>query len=307
MKILIGYDGSECATDALANLRMAGLPTGEGQVEAVVLAVANVWLPPAVTLEPAVKVTPRAVERAREEAERKLREAQTTAQEGAARLSELFPSWQIRAEAVADSPCWAIIKRAGEWPADLIVVGSHGYSGLNRLTLGSVSQKVVIESPCSVRISRQHQPPAGQPLRIIAGLDGSEDSERAVTTILNRKWPAGTEVRLVTAIDEKVITAIFDPSPLLQRWMEADDEDPLAWVSRMIGDYRARLEAAGLVVDSMVNHGDPKTTLLNESSDWNADVIFVGARGHNIIERVLIGSVSTSIISRAQCSVEVIR
>lgn len=309
MKILIGYDGSDCAGAAFADLRLAGLPMESGQVEARVVAVANVWLPPALTTgsEPAVKVTPAAVAHARAEATRKLSEAEATARQGAERLRAIFPNWQIEAEAAADSPCWAIIKRAAEWEADLVVVGSHGYSGFNRLTLGSVSQKVVIESPCSVRISRQRERASDDPVRILVGLDGSDDSERAIGTILHRHWPANTEVRLVTAIDAKIITAIFDPSPLVQKWIDANDEEPLDWVPRMIAEYRGRLEAAGLKVDSIVNDGDPKKTLLDESVSWPADAIFVGARGHNIIERVLIGSVSTSIISRAECSVEVIR
>lgn len=309
MKILIGYDGSACAAAAFADLRLAGLPVESGQVEARVVAVANVWLPPSLTTgaEPAVKVTPAAVAHARDEATKKLSAAEATARQGAEELRAIFPNWNIEAEAAADSPCWAIIKRAAEWKADLVVVGSHGYSGFNRLTLGSVSQKVVIESPCSVRISRQRERANDDPIRILIGLDGSEDSERAIETVLGRHWPAETEIRLVTAIDEKIITAIFDPSPLLRKWIDANDEEPLGWVPRMIAEYRSRLEAGGLKVDSVVNHGDPKTTLLNEAASWQADAIFIGARGHNIIERVLIGSVSTSIISRAECSVEVIR
>ena len=78
-------------------------------------------------------------------------------------------------------------------------------------------------------------------------------------------------------------------------------------VARMIADYRNRLESCGFTVHSVVNYGDPKNLLVGEANNWNADSIFVGAKGHNIIERILIGSVSTSIIAKADCSVEVIR
>ena len=89
--------------------------------------------------------------------------------------------------------------------------------------------------------------------------------------------------------------------------MSENDEEPLTWVGRMIADYRQQLEAAGLHVHSLVNDGDPKTLLVEEATNWGADTLFVGAKGHNLIERFLIGSVSTSIISRAECSVEVVR
>lgn len=48
-----------------------------------------------------------------------------------------------------------IIQRAMSWPADLIVMGSHGRTGLERFLLGSVSQAVVSHAPCSVEIVKR--------------------------------------------------------------------------------------------------------------------------------------------------------
>lgn len=48
----------------------------------------------------------------------------------------------------------AILDEAGAWPADLIVVGSHGRTGFNRLMLGSVSEAIVRHAPCSVEVVR---------------------------------------------------------------------------------------------------------------------------------------------------------
>jgi len=47
-----------------------------------------------------------------------------------------------------------IIKAAREWPADLIVVGSHGRGGVDRVVLGSVAEAVVRRAPCPVRVKR---------------------------------------------------------------------------------------------------------------------------------------------------------
>src|SRR5688500_3251773 len=49
----------------------------------------------------------------------------------------------------------AIVDEAREWNADLVVVGSHGYTGIRRLLLGSVAQYVVSHAPCSVEVVRQ--------------------------------------------------------------------------------------------------------------------------------------------------------
>ena len=50
----------------------------------------------------------------------------------------------------------AILEMAAEWPADTIVLGSHGRKGLDRLLLGSVSYNVVRHAPCSVEVVREH-------------------------------------------------------------------------------------------------------------------------------------------------------
>ena len=48
-----------------------------------------------------------------------------------------------------------IIEEAKQWPADLIVMGSHGYTGLKRWLLGSVALSVVSHAPCSVEVVRR--------------------------------------------------------------------------------------------------------------------------------------------------------
>jgi nucleotide-binding universal stress UspA family protein len=52
-----------------------------------------------------------------------------------------------------------ILDEAKEWPADLIVVGSHGHTGFKRWLLGSVAQAVVSHAPCSVEVVRRESPP----------------------------------------------------------------------------------------------------------------------------------------------------
>ncbi len=54
----------------------------------------------------------------------------------------------------AGDPKARIIDRAAEWKADLIIVGSHGWKGLNRFLMGSVSDAVVRHAECSVEVVR---------------------------------------------------------------------------------------------------------------------------------------------------------
>jgi nucleotide-binding universal stress UspA family protein len=306
MNILLAYDGSHAAQTALNDIVRSGLPR---RASATVLTVADVWIPPddLETSDSHKPSFPEAIRRAREQAREALEKARSTAVAGASQLRELKPEWSVNSETTADSPAWAVIKLAETWPADLILAGSHGPSRLDRLLLGSVSQKILAEASCSVRIGRKPRRAGSEPVRIVLGLDGSNDSRAAVDAVARREWPADSEVRLLTAIDDKIQTAAAYPHAPLFRWLQEDDEGHDAWISRMIASERERLEKKGLRTSVLVNSADPKAALVEEAASWDADMIFIGARGHRMLNRFLLGSVSSAVAARAACSVEVVR
>src|SRR5690606_21596564 len=126
---LIAYDGSSCAAEAIEDLQRAGLP--RDNVEAVVMTVADIW--PGVPGTDYPKRYPEAAERARRRAEAALEEARTLAAAGREQILRLFPGWHSRAETVSDSPYWGLIKKAHDWQADLLVLGTRGRSPVGRL------------------------------------------------------------------------------------------------------------------------------------------------------------------------------
>jgi nucleotide-binding universal stress UspA family protein len=309
MKILIGYDGSSCADIALDDLRRAGLPPA---VEAIVLSVADVLIMPTDAMAAhhlAGWVSPRTVERTLSLVSQLMGEAHAHAKEGAQRLQALFPDWQVHAQACGDSPGWAIISKAREWPADLILVGSHGRSTVARLVLGSVSQTVVTHAPCSVRVARQGRAEPGRPLRILIGVDGSAAATAAVCAVAARDWPPGSDARIVTAIDAMLLTGLAFAHRPSELWSECAEPDELTRVHQMV-DAAAdslRLRAPQLAVSTYVKAGDPKRILIEEAERWGADSLFVGAHGLTGWQRLWLGSVSAAVAARSHCSVEIVR
>jgi nucleotide-binding universal stress UspA family protein len=295
LKILIALEASNGVEAALSDLKSAGMPQ---HVEALVLSVADVILPS--TDQPGNEQTPRSVldqiEQARAHGLQAVEQARAVAEQGQHSVEAGFPHWTVRAEAVADSPAWAIVRKAEEFQANLIVVGSHNRSALGRLMLGSVSQSVLHHAATSVRISRG--PRSGHaPIRLVAGEDGSTDAEAALSALASRAWPGGTTVHLVTAVDQVVAT----------RALSRAGEHATAWIKQVNERSATKLRAAGLAVSPLVAPGDPRRILLEEAERLNADCVFVGARGLRGIERLFLGSVSTAIATRAHCSVEVVR
>lgn len=300
MKILIAYDGSDCANDAIDDLRLAGLPE---EVEAVVMSVADVWLPPPSSYELVESAFEEQIlpssEKARERAQLAVEKARDMAEDATARVLSNFPAWRVSANACAGSPAWEIIQKADEWNPDLIIVGSHGRTAIGRFFLGSVSQKVVNEARSSVRVVRRTQGDPSDPIRIVIGVDGSAGAEAAVRAVARRRWPAGSEARVVAALDLMMV-------PPLESFEEFN-EDERAWAEKVVADSSEKLRAAKLAVSSIIKSADPKRLIVEEAERWGAHSIFVGARGLRRIERFLIGSVSAAVAARAHCTVEVVR
>lgn len=314
MRILIGYDGSDCAEAAIYDLRRAGLPA---EVEAVVLTVAEVTPHmPAICYEPVdpdvLKQQPPILYNARVLAQAALAEAKTTAARGVDRVRSEFPQWKVRSETAPDYSAYrALVLKADQWRPDLVVVGSHGRSAAGRALLGSVSQNVLNHAVCSVRIARFREDAsrlAGEPLQIVLGIDGSVDSAAATSAVADRAWPAGSEVHVVMAVDHRLSMSLAYGPPV-GVWAPAITQtgDDKAHARQIVNAVAKDLGRRDLLVTPVISDGDPKQVLLREAEQMNADCIFVGAKGHSRMERFLLGSVSAAIAARARCSVEVVR
>ncbi|HEY6186333.1 MAG TPA: universal stress protein [Pyrinomonadaceae bacterium] len=312
MRILIGYDGSASADAALSDLRRAGLPR---EAEALVVSVEDVFmLPPPSSYEVVGQaLTSRRVTsgimQAQARTARALKEAKEFAAKARDRVRSYFPDWEVSAETLAGTASWELIRRADEWKADLIVVGSQGRSALGRLILGSVSKKVVTDSHHSVRVARRAvEQSDGLPPRIIIGVNGSGEAESAVRAVGRRVWPEGTEVRIVAVDDGASPTRIARVLPAAAAMITGCNDDSAVATSMMVEWAENELRAIGLRVSVAIERGDPQRVIIEEARKWDADSIFVGGRMFGgAIERFRLGSVATALVTKAHCSVEVVR
>jgi nucleotide-binding universal stress UspA family protein len=302
IKLLIAYDGSSSADTALDDLSRAGLPA---EADAIVICVADIFMPRVASSEgydpkaALMSYGSSAVERRREQVSQALEEARSWATNAREHLLKHFPTWEVRTEARGHSPAWAIVQKADEWRPDLIVLGSHNRSALGRLFLGSVSQAVLTETRCSVRIARGSLAREPSPVQILIGVDGSPGAALALARVTKRAWPPDSKAFLVVVSDRSMSTA-WD-------WMEEDFKDERSWLETFLATSTKMLQASGLGVSEIVKQGDPKEVLVEEAQRLRADCIFLGARGLRRLQRLLLGSVSAAVAARAQCSVEIVR
>jgi nucleotide-binding universal stress UspA family protein len=304
MKLLIAYDGSECSDIALNDIRNAGLPE---QVEVLIVSAADTFLPNSDEKEEIPDALKAVILKARAHAQEALDVARSNAQRAATTLQTMFPQWKIAISAQPDSPAWAIINASEEWHPQMVLLGSHGYGFFNKARLGSVSEKVVLESRCSVRIAKKSEHATNTPLRIVLGYDGSDDAKAALKRLSERAFPAGTQVHVISAVDLRMITALGYFSVFTEELLDITRDDDHAIVQKLVDNAVAQLQSKGFDASGSVEEGDPKKVLVKHAEEWEADLIVVGAHGTTRTERFMMGSVSSAITSRAHCSVEVIR
>lgn len=143
MKILLAIDESEFSQEAIREVEER---FGTADTTVRVLHVVGRFVPPAAALLDAGG----SVEGVREEVASRY---QALVEETAERLK----ARGLTAEGVVKDgdPGKVIVNQAKEWGADVIVVGSHGHGGLERLLMGSVSQYVVDHALCSVEVAHR--------------------------------------------------------------------------------------------------------------------------------------------------------
>ena len=220
----------------------------------------------------------------------------------------MFPKWNVTSEATIGSPAGEILRMAHDYEPDLIVVGSQGRSAMNRFFLGSISQKILSEAPCSVRVARGRIEVDPTPMRIVIGFDDSPGAHAAVNAVAARRWREFSEVRLITVLEDLTPPAIgrfISPATSAGEWVNESDRERMEKLAeKAIGIFKSKAFTA----TSLILAGNPKEILVEQAQHWNADCIFVGANAvGSRMERFLQGSTSAAVAARANCSVENVR
>jgi len=301
-KVLLAYDGLPGSETAIDGLQFAGL---QEKSEIRVMTVADVWVPPdSVKNAPQLPMLPPPARvHAREEAMKALLKARDISIQGAEQIKSRFPQWRVTHVARTGSPAWMIVDEAHHWPADLVIVGTHGHSKLHRFFLGSVSQKVAAEVDCSVRLVRGLVQKQGG-LRVVLAVDGSDHSLAAVEEVVARSWPGDATFEIVTVIDSYWLTANAVPGFSTQDGGGNGDSE---WISRMAMAHGETLRNRGFKTEVHILEGDPKGRVISWAETAKADCLFLGAQGMETRSIHTLGTFANAMASRAHCTVEIIR
>jgi nucleotide-binding universal stress UspA family protein len=182
--------------------------------------------------------------------------------------------------------------------ADVIVMTTHGRSGLARWLIGSVSDKVLRTTRKPLVLVHSAESPATAPAeinRLLVPLDGSGLAEAAlpVARELARSLNASVVLERVVMIPPSWGSEVYQPDPtLLIEYMETEARDYLQKTAGMISD--------GIEVQTEVSVGLPAAVIIDAAAAHQADMIVLTTHGHSGPARWIIGSVADSVVRHAE-------
>jgi nucleotide-binding universal stress UspA family protein len=229
-------------------------------------------------------------------------EADRSAQEELDRLRRSAEGSAPRIETRIEvgSPALRILEVAGQTAADLLVVGTHGRTGLRRLVLGSVADRLVRQAACPVlTVPAGAGTRAPRPLaRICYATDFSSTALAA--------WPWVVALATVTGAEVDVVHVTFEPVP--DPHLSSETVGRMAQLLNEQGRATAEQFLAGSTLprDRVHVHlprGVPGEQIVRQAQDTDADLIVLGTHGWSGLARWMLGSVAHHVIPSAPCPV----
>lgn len=206
---------------------------------------------------------------------------------------------------VHDAPVEAILE-AGRG-AHVVVVGSHGYSRLERWTLGSVSRSVVRRASSSVLVVKGEPTPFGH---VVVGYDGSNHARKAIALLASCSVPPRGRVTVCSFVEtvEPQAPAMLPRGvrTVLAKEAEAINRTRLAKARRALERAVRPLTEAGWRVRPDVRVGVAARDLPALPAKLGADLLVIGAQGTGW-RRLLLGSVVEGVLDRAAVSTLIVR
>ncbi|MFB6164236.1 MAG: universal stress protein [Haloarculaceae archaeon] len=188
----------------------------------------------------------------------------------------------------------AIVEYAGKAGADLIVMGTHGRTGLDRYVLGSVAARTLRRARIPVLTVREGASlPAEAAIEdVLVPTDGSEVAQRALDRALDLAEATGAGLHLLSVVDTSVAMDDSGTAAVVEALEEAGE--------RALDDAAERAAAADVpVVEREVAHGPPAAVIADYADDEAVDLIVMGTHGRTGLGRILLGSVTERVVRRA--------
>jgi nucleotide-binding universal stress UspA family protein len=169
----------------------------------------------------------------------------------------------------------------------MIVLGARGLGRVKRVLIGSTSLAAARYAPCPVAIVRGRPHRTG---RVLVAIDGSSGSRDALRFLSISELERDSRLTLLHVLPRAVAA---------ERKRQADAEALLRGAARMLEDRRR--------IERLVAYGDAAREIVKIARSRDVDLVVVGARGLGTLGRLLLGSVSETVLHQGSRPVLIVR
>ena len=212
---------------------------------------------------------------------------------------------QVECEAVDGQPGRQIVERAAALHADAVVLGTHGRSGVERLMLGSVADRVLRRAPCPVMTVPPGAPASPAFSRLLCATDLSPTADRALAAALAVVERSGGRLLVLHALEMPDLPGDIPGCPDydVEEFWKAYRDRSCRWIEASIPEpLRARC-----MVETVMAVGKAHHEILRRARDGGCDLIVLGTQGRGAFERLLLGSTAEQVVRRSPCAVLTVR
>lgn len=207
-----------------------------------------------------------------------------------------------------------VLARAEAKAHDLIVMGTHGRSGFERLLLGSVTEKVLRKASCPVLTVPRHAPdavPAPPVLfkRILCATDFSDCSDQALAYAMSLAQEADAYLTVLHVLElPPELSPDVEPSPVgrkggLREYVAAAREERKARLRETVPES----VRAFCTVETVLVSGTPSREIVRVAGTQRSELIVIGIHGRGAADRLFFGSTAEYVVRHATCPVLTIR
>ena len=213
----------------------------------------------------------------------------------------------VEARVVEGGVSREIVRVAHEIPADLIVMGTHGRAGVDRVMLGSTTEKLLRKTPCPLLTVPAHAPDAVPvPVlfrRILCAVDFSPSSLRALSFAESLAEEADARLCVMHVVEPP---SVFAPVPMGASGGAVSAEEVRTGARRRLEAAISREARVYSHVAEVVTSGKPYRVILDEATEQASDLIVMGAHG-GVLGALAFGSTTNHVVREATCPVLTLR
>jgi nucleotide-binding universal stress UspA family protein len=227
--------------------------------------------------------------------------------------AESAPGITIEAVVREGNTAAEILEQAASMKADLLVIGTHGRSGFERLVLGSVAEKVLRKATGPVLTVPKLAPdavPAGPVLyrRILCPVDFSDSSLNALKYAMSMAQEADGQLTVLHVVEHEfenrvdMASVAYDAGTTIGDFLKKREE---ALRQRLRETVAGASEFCS--VDSLMTDGKPWREVLRIATERQSDLIVMGVQGRGAADLLFFGSTTQHVVREASCPVLTLR